>query len=102
MTGDFTGAHQVALVTHEDDGSLWLSLPQEKSQLSGAMETAPVGHRKHQDANLTLQRRQVLQRRQRRDGPTHATRCVPVHVFSGFFLREDQCLWVKGQQERMG
>lgn len=65
LRADLTCAHEVTLVTHEDDGSLRLRLPQEKPQLSGAVETAPVGHREHQDTNLTLQSRQVLKRRQR-------------------------------------
>lgn len=60
LEGDLAGANQVTLVAHEDDGSLRLRLPQEESQLGGAVETAPVGHWKHQDAHLAQQRRQVL------------------------------------------
>lgn len=44
LEGDLAGANQVALVAHEDDGSLRLRLPQEESQLGGAVETAPVRH----------------------------------------------------------
>lgn len=60
MRGDLTCANKVTLITNEDDGSLGLSLSQEKSELSSAMETTPVSHRKHQDTHLTLQSRQVL------------------------------------------
>lgn len=60
LTGDLTGANEVALVPHKDDGSLWLSLPQQKSQLGSAVEAAPVRHWEHQDAHLAQQRRQVL------------------------------------------
>lgn len=44
LRGDLTRANEVALITDQDDGSLWLSLPQEESQLSSAVETAPVSH----------------------------------------------------------
>lgn len=44
LESDLAGANQVTLVAHEDDGSLRLRLPQEESQLGGAVETAPVGH----------------------------------------------------------
>lgn len=60
LRGDLARANQVTLITYEDDGSLWLSLPQEKPELSGAVETSPISHRKHEDTHLTLQSRQVL------------------------------------------
>lgn len=64
LTGDLTCANEVTLITDEDDGSLGLSLPQEKSELSSAVETTPVSHGKHQDTHLTQQSRQVLRDRQ--------------------------------------
>lgn len=86
MTGDLTRAHQVALVAHEDDGSLRLNLPQQETQLSGAVEAAPVGHRKHQHANLTLQSGQVLQRGRRWDGePLELRHAKWMHPKAGFF-----------------
>lgn len=65
LKGDLTRANEVALVADEDDGCLGLSLPQQKSELSGAVEATPVSHRKHQDAHLAQQGRQVLR------GQTH-------------------------------
>lgn len=44
LEGNFAGANQVTFVAHKDDGGLRLRLPQEESQLGGAVETAPVGH----------------------------------------------------------
>lgn len=44
LRGDLTRANEVTLVTDEDDGSLGLSLPQEESELGGAVETTPVSH----------------------------------------------------------
>ncbi len=44
LRGDLTRANEVTLITDEDDGSLGLSLPQEKSELSSAVETTPVSH----------------------------------------------------------
>lgn len=60
LRGDLPRADQVALITDEDDGRLGLILPQEEPQLSGAVETASVRHREHQDAHLAQQSRQVL------------------------------------------
>lgn len=107
MRADLARAHQVTLVTHEDDGSLRLSLPQEKPQLSGAVETAPVGHGEHQDTNFTLQSRQVLQRGQKgtespgirlRFSPRRGGSGCPTYAkepsewfFSGLFLENVVC-----------
>lgn len=78
LRGDLARANEVALITDEDDWSLWLSLPQEKSELSGAVETTPVSHWKHQDAHLTQQSRQVLRDSQRQ---THSMlECCSRHV----------------------
>lgn len=44
LSGDLTRPNEVTLITDEDDGSLGLSLPQEKSELSGAVKTTPVSH----------------------------------------------------------
>jgi len=60
LGADLPRAHQVALVAHEDDGSLRLRLPEEQPQLGGPVEAPPVGHREHQHADLAAQRRQVL------------------------------------------
>lgn len=65
LGGDLARANEVALIPDEDDGGLGLSLPQEKPELSGAVETTPVGHWKHQDTHLTQQSRQVLRDTQR-------------------------------------
>lgn len=54
LIGNFTCANEVTLVTDKDDRSLGLSLSEEKSKLSGAVETTPVSHWKHQDTYLTL------------------------------------------------
>ena len=54
LGADLTRADEVALVAHEDDGSLRLSLSQEEPELSGAVETPPVGHREHQNTHLAL------------------------------------------------
>lgn len=60
LSGDLARSDQVALVAHEDYGCLGLSLPQEEPQLSRSVEAPPVGHRKHQNADLALQSREVL------------------------------------------
>ena len=60
LCADLSRADQVALVAHEDDGSVRLCLPQEQADLRGAVEAAAVRQREHQDAHLALQRRQVL------------------------------------------
>lgn len=65
LRGDLARANKVTLITDKDDGSLGLSLPQEKSELSSAVETTPVSHWKDQDTHLTQQSRQVLRDRQR-------------------------------------
>lgn len=44
LGGDLARANEVALIPDEDDGGLGLSLPQEKPELCGAVETTPVGH----------------------------------------------------------
>lgn len=44
LTGNLTCANEVTLITDKDDGSLGLSLSQEKSELSSAVETPPVSH----------------------------------------------------------
>lgn len=44
LRGDLTRADEVTLITDQDDGRLRLGLPEEKSELSGTVETTPVGH----------------------------------------------------------
>lgn len=68
LRGDLTRANEVTLITNEDYWSLGLSLSQEKPKLRGTVEATPVSHRKHQDAHLTLQSRQVLNDKHRDRG----------------------------------
>lgn len=60
FAADFTGTDEVALVPRQDDGRLWLGLPEEEAELRSAVETSPVGHREDQDAHVALQCGQVL------------------------------------------
>ena len=62
LSADFPGAHQVTLVAHQNDGCLWLGLPEEETELSSSVETPSVRDWKHQDANIALQSGQVLQK----------------------------------------
>ncbi|TNN74470.1 hypothetical protein EYF80_015250 [Liparis tanakae] len=57
---DFTGAHKVALVAHQDDGRVRLGLPEEEAELGDAVETPPVSHREHQDTHVTVESGEVL------------------------------------------
>lgn len=44
LRADFTGPNKVALVAHQDDGCLWLGLPEKEAELGGAVETSSVSH----------------------------------------------------------
>lgn len=88
LRGDLTCADEVTFITHEDDGSLGLSLSQEKSELSSAVETTPVSHWKHQDTHLTLQSRQVLRDRGRHMNSQYCSRySVYLNIWS-LYLRK--------------
>lgn len=48
LCADLSGAHQVTLVAHKDDGCVGVALSEQQAQLRHAVETTAVRQREHQ------------------------------------------------------